>query len=56
MISVKMEYAIVFGFIVLLICGIAKFASSKDYANMTEEQFEVEKERASMIARPISAL
>ena len=51
-----MVYLIVFGFIILLVCGIVKFAAGKDYEDMTEEQFEAEKDRATLLSGPILEL
>ena len=44
-----MIYAIVIGIVVVLVCGIVKAASADRYSNMTEEEFEAEAQRSSLI-------
>jgi len=50
-----MAYVLVFGFIILLIFLMVKFADCDRYANMTDQEFEAESKRARKIGGPIAA-
>jgi hypothetical protein len=44
-----MIYVIVIGILAAIVCGIVKLASTDRYSSMTEEEFEAEAQRSSLI-------